>query len=90
LDDFKQLSITISIDGCASQPNGKSCDCRIFGTSHIMKITASENDANDIFADVLVTPATIISAFALWCQIINMLVTAKVCQVSSSRSTVSK
>ena len=55
-----------------------------------MKITASENDANDIFADVLVTPATIISAFALWCQIINMLLTAKVGQVSWSRSTVSK
>jgi len=30
-----------------------------------MKITAKENDVNDIFADVSITPATIISAFAI-------------------------
>ena len=33
-----------------------------------MKITAKENDANDIFADVSITPATIISAFAIELQ----------------------
>jgi len=30
----------------------------------IMKITAKVNDVNDIFADISVTPATIISAVA--------------------------
>jgi len=34
----------------------------------VMNITAKENDVNDIFADASVTPATIISAFAIELQ----------------------
>jgi len=33
-DELKQVSIPISIDGCASQLNVKSCDCTIFGTGY--------------------------------------------------------
>jgi len=34
-----------------------------------MKITAKENDVNDIFEDVSITPATIISAFGSRCYL---------------------
>jgi len=48
-------------------PNQRGCWYRKVEVlnSLIMKIMAKENDVSDIFADISVTPATIITAFEI-------------------------